>query len=106
MTVTKLPIPRKKPKEPDSRFNLVDDPELVGLCRGVIADGAINLAEAEYIQQWLGERNNLLDTWPAGDLYALLSKVLKDGLLSASEERELCDMLEEVIGDPVSFNIY
>lgn len=106
MTVTKLPDPGKKPKAPDARFNMVDNPELIGLCRGVMADGTINLAEAEYIQQWLGERRNLLETWPACDLYKLLSKVLKDGVLTGQEEQELSEMLEEVIGDPVSLLLY
>ena len=106
MKVTKLPVSGKNPKGPDSRFNLVDDPELIGLCRGVIADGKINLAEAEYLQQWIGERTNLLDSWPASELYKLLTKVLQDGDLSANEERELCDMLDEVIGDPGSLHLY
>lgn len=106
MKVTKLPHASEKQKKPDLPFNEVDHPELVGLCRGVIADGIINLAEAEYIQQWLGERSNLLDTWPANDLYKLLSKVLEDGVLSAKEEQELSVMLEEVVGDPVSLSMY
>ncbi len=106
MTVTKLPDPRRKRQTTDQCFNLVDNPELVGICRGVIADGKVNLAEARYIQQWLGERSNLLDTWPAGELYELLSKVLQDGVLSPGEEQELSAMLEEVIGDPVSLLLY
>ena len=65
MKVTRLNIPKDKQKKPESPFNIVDHPELIGLCRGVIADGTINLAEAEYIHKWLSERSNLLDTWPA-----------------------------------------
>ena len=106
MKVTRLNIPKDKQKKPQSPFNIVDHPELIGLCRGVIADGTINLAEAEYIHKWLSERSNLLDTWPASELYGLLSKVLQDGLLSGAEEKELSAMLEEVVGDPVSLNLY
>jgi hypothetical protein len=102
--VTRLPRAKNKVKKPESPFNVVDHPELMGICRGVIADGAINLAEAEYIHKWLGERTNLLDTWPAGELYKLLEKVLKDGVLSASEEQELNAMLEEVIVDAGSLS--
>ena len=51
-------------------------------------------------------RSNLLDTWPASELYSLLGKVLEDGILSTQEEQELSDMLEEVVGDPVSLNLY
>ena len=106
MKVTKLPIPTEKQKKKESSFNLVDHPELVGLCRGVMADGTINLAEAEFIQKWLDERRNLLDTWPASALHSLLSKVLEDGELSAAEAQELTEMLEEVVGDPVSLIFY
>ncbi len=106
MKVTKLPLSRGKQRKPESPFNVIDHPELIGLCRGVIADGKINLAEAEYIQRWLGERPNLLETWPASELHDLLGKVLKDGALSEQEQQELSDMLEEVVGDPVSLSIY
>lgn len=106
MKVTKLPHAGEKQKITESPFNEVDHPELIGLCRGVIADGTVNLAEAEYIQQWLGERSNLLDTCPASDLYKLLSKVLEDDILSAGEEQELSTMLEEIVGDPVSLCFY
>jgi hypothetical protein len=104
--ITKLPTSTEKQKKTESSFNLIDHPELVGLCRGVMADGTINLAEAEYIQQWLDERSNLLDSWPASALHSLLTKVLKDGELSETEEQELRDMLEEVVGDPVSLIFY
>lgn len=106
MKVTRLPLPKGKPNKPESPFNVIDHPELIGLCRGVIADGMINLAEAEYIQRWLGERPNLLETWPASELHDLLGKVLKDGALSEQEQQELSDMLEEVVGDPVSLSLY
>jgi hypothetical protein len=104
--VTRLNIPKEKQKKAESPFNVIDHPELIGLCRGVIADGNINLTEAKYIHKWLEERSNLLDTWPASELYNLLSKVLQDGVLSTQEEQELGEMLEEVVGDPVSLNLY
>ena len=106
MKVTRLNIPKDKQKAAESPFNVIDHPELIGLCRGVMADGNINLAEASYIYQWLNERSNLLDTWPASELYKLLGKVLQDGKLSTQEEQELSEMLEEVVGDPISLNLY
>ncbi len=106
MKVTRLPLPKGKPNKPESPFNVIDHPELIGLWRGVMAVGNFNLAVAEYIQRWLGARPNLLETWPASELHALLGKVLKDGALSEQEQQELSDMLEEVVGDPVSLSIY
>ena len=106
MAIVKLPSSDGQRKSADDRFNIVDNPELIGLCRGVIADGMINLAEAQYIQEWLAQRPNLLETWPASDLNRLLGKILEDGVLSDREQNELSKMLEEVIGDPSFLHMY
>ena len=106
MAIVKLPSSGGQRKSADDRFNIVDNPELIGLCRGVIADGMINLAEARYIQKWLSEHPNLLETWPACDLNRLLDKILEDGVLSDKEQKELSVMLEEVIGDPSFLHMY
>lgn len=89
-------------KSSDERFNAIDIPELTGLCKGVLADGTINLEEAKFIQRWLLDRRNVLNTWPADVLHKLLGKVLEDGKLSDSEEAELIELLEEISGEPVS----
>jgi hypothetical protein len=106
VAIVKLPSSDGQRKSADDRFNIVDNPELIGLCRGVIADGMINLAEAQYIQEWLAQRPNLLETWPASDLNRLLGKILEDGVLSDREQKELSEMLEEVIGDPSFLHMY
>jgi hypothetical protein len=104
--VIKLPGNKMTERLSNARFDSIDIPELIGLCRGVLADGTINLAEAEFILQWLNERSNVLQTWPADELHRLLCTVLADGTLSEDEETELSELLEEVIGDPVSVLIY
>lgn len=106
MTVIKLPGNKMTERLSNARFDSIDIPELIGLCRGVLADGTINLAEAEFILQWLNERSNVLQTWPADELHRLLCTVLADGTLCEDEETELSGLLEEVIGDPVSVLIY
>ena len=98
---------KKKTAEPsETRFNAIDIPELIGLCKGVLADGTINLREAEFIQRWLLDRTDVLTTWPADVLHKLLGKVLEDGALSAGEETELVELLEEISGEPVSVMFY
>jgi hypothetical protein len=90
----------------EARFNSIDIPELIGLCKGVLADGTINLAEAEFIQGWLKDRNDVLETWPADELHGMLAAVLQDGVISETEEDELMDLLEEITGEPVSVLFY
>jgi hypothetical protein len=107
-TVTLIKLPGNKMTERLSRarFDSIDVPELIGLCKGVLADGTINLAEAEYILHWLKDRSDVLATWPADVLHTLLCRVLEDSALSASEEAELVELLEEITGEPVSVLFY
>jgi hypothetical protein len=89
-----------------ARFDSIDIPELIGLCKGVLADGTVNLSEAKFIFKWLEERSDVLETWPADELYEILGKVLVDGTLSSEEEGELIDLLGEITGEPVSVFFY
>jgi hypothetical protein len=90
----------------EARFNSIDIHELVGLCKGVLADGTINLKEAEFIQNWLLERDDVLQIWPADELHALLGRVLQDGVLTDFEGDALTDLLEEITGEPISVLFY
>jgi len=104
--VIKLPGNNMTERVSDARFNSIDIPELIGLCRGVLADGTINLAEAEFILRWLNERSDVLETWPADELHQRLCSALADGALSEDEKLELSALLEEIIGDPVAVLFY
>lgn len=102
MKIVEFPNRKMSPRLSNARFDSIDIPELIGLCKGVLADGTINLAEAEYIQAWLIERTDVLAVWPANDLAKLLSAALEDGELSAAEEAELIELLEDITGAPAS----
>ena len=106
MTVTKFPGRGMSPRLAEARSNCIDIPELIGLCRGVLADGTINVTEAAFIFKWMKERPEVIKTWPANELHTLLEKVLGDGELSDAEGKELTELLEEVIGDPVALILY
>lgn len=94
------------PRLSEARFNSIDVPELIGLCKGVLADGTINLAEAKFILHWLKDRSDVLGTWPADELYQLLCRVLDDDILSDEETKELVSLLTEISGEPISVLFY
>ncbi len=75
--------------------------ELIGLCRGVLADGAVNIQEATFILQWLNDRPQILKTWPADYLYRILGEILARGGLANEDESELAGLLAEITGAPV-----
>ncbi|APE32342.1 hypothetical protein BOX17_16080 [Halomonas aestuarii] len=75
-----------------------DASELIGLARGVMADGAINQSEAEYLLRWLEERPESLQVWPLSVLFERLRDALEDGHLDADEEADLLGLLLDYTG--------
>lgn len=75
--------------------------ELIGLCRGILADGMVTPGEAEFLLDWLQRNRDVSDRWPANVLYDRISRVLADGEIDAEEERELVETLLHVTGAPV-----
>lgn len=67
--------------------------ELIGLVRGVLADGEVNQAEAEFLEHWMRVNADYIDHWQCAPLYARLQEMLEDGKLDHDEERELLDTL-------------
>jgi len=67
--------------------------ELVGLARGVAADGELNVAEVEFLQKWLAANLAVSDQPLIGTLYRRINEVLSDGQLDADEKTLLLDTL-------------
>ena len=90
----------------EARLNSMDISELIGLCKGVLADGTVNLDEADFILQWLEEYSEVLHLWPANVLHRNLTKMLEEGTLNERDQRVLNDLLTEITGGPVSVLYY
>ena len=72
---------------------------LIGLSKGIVADGIVNQTEAEFLLSWLiqnqGNSNPII--------LNLLSKVavmLEDGVLDEDESEELLSVLRKLTGEP------
>ncbi len=72
--------------------------ELIGLARGVIADGSIAESEARFLADWLARNRAVADSWPASILYERVREMLADGALDPAEQAELLDTLHELVG--------
>lgn len=72
--------------------------ELIGISRGVIADGVVDEQEAIFIGQWIEQHREVADKWPVNVLYARLVEMLKDGILSSDEQKELLATLRDLTG--------
>jgi hypothetical protein len=89
-----------------ARLDCIDISELIGVCKGVLADGEVNLKEASFIYQWLEDYKDVIHIWPANVLYSTLGKVLEDANLTREEETELIKLLREITGAPVVVSFY
>jgi NAD-dependent DNA ligase len=76
--------------------------ELLGLCKGVLADGVVNQLEAEFLAQWLRLNRETSDQWPANILFERVTEMLKDGKLDKEEEGELLGLLMQATGGDAS----
>lgn len=67
--------------------------ELIGIARGMAADGALNQAEVEFLQKWLAANLGISDQPLIRTLYERVSAILSDGIADAEECAELLDTL-------------
>lgn len=75
--------------------------ELIGLCRGVLADGVLAESEVRFLADWLDRHREIADQWPAVVLYKRIQEVLADGVMDSDEERDLLALLMDVTGAPI-----
>ncbi|MEK9870419.1 MAG: hypothetical protein VW831_11855, partial [Gammaproteobacteria bacterium] len=73
--------------------------ELIGICRGVIADGVIDESEAIFLGQWIENHREVADKWPANVVYARVVEMLQDGVLDSGEQMDLLETLRNLTGE-------
>lgn len=72
--------------------------ELIGICKGIIADGSIIQSESEFLLDWMGKNQDAAHQWPANVLYERIAQYLSDGILDKEESNELMDLLKKITG--------
>lgn len=63
--------------------------ELIGLARGLIADGALNSAEVEFLQTWLAANLAISHQPLFATLYDRVREILADGIADPAECQDL-----------------
>lgn len=72
--------------------------ELIGIVKGVMADGMVTQGEVEFLVNWMNTNRHAADQWPAKALYPRLAAVAARGSMSLAEEGELLDLLMKTVG--------
>jgi hypothetical protein len=72
--------------------------ELIGICRGVLADGALVDPEVKFLADWMELNVECSNEWPYTVIYDRIASALADGVVSPAEEKELLALLHKVTG--------
>jgi len=84
---------------PRLRVRLVD--ELVGLAKGIAADGALANSELDYLVRWL-VANQAITSDPLVDaLYRQIRAMLSDGVFTSEEREDLLGILRDFGSHPM-----
>ena len=67
--------------------------ELIGIARGIAADGLLNQTEVAFLHKWLVANVSISDQPVIRTLYARVRDMLSDGVLDAAEQQELLETL-------------
>lgn len=72
---------------------------LIGLSKGITADGKVDQSEAEFLMSWLVTNKHHCDNPIIINLLEKVSAMLEDGFLDAEESAELLSLLKKISGE-------
>jgi hypothetical protein len=75
-----------------------DVDELIGIIKGILADGQVTEDEARFLANWIQIHVAAARAWPARVLYPRLTAALQDDTLTSAEEHELLSLLATCVG--------
>lgn len=76
--------------------------ELIGLSRGLIADGNVNHSEVEFLQTWLAANMEVVENPIINLLYRRVSEIMADGFADADECSDLFDALHAFVDGDIA----
>ena len=72
--------------------------ELLGLAKGLLADGSLSEAEAGLIHAWVANHPDAASHWPVNRLAERLERAFADGRVSPEERSDLAELLAALVG--------
>ncbi|HSG08743.1 MAG TPA: BRCT domain-containing protein [Longimicrobiales bacterium] len=78
--------------------------EMVGVVRGVIADGVVSVDEATQLVRWTRDNPEVAQRWPANMLSRRLELIVRDGRVDARERKHLKAILDQFAENPSGMN--
>ena len=75
-----------------------DVSELLGMAKGMLADGVVDDQEAQYLLRWASQHPEASTKWPVSLIVSRLTHMFTDGRIDDDERLELRDLLSSLIG--------
>jgi hypothetical protein len=72
--------------------------EMLGLAKGVLADGAVTEAEAGLVHTWVTKHPDATEQWPVNILRERLERIFADGAVDEDERSDLSELLGSIVG--------
>lgn len=72
--------------------------EMLGLAKGMLADGIVNEFEARLLHSWALDHPDALSQWPNSLIFSRLRQHFADGAIDDAERVELAALREALIG--------
>jgi hypothetical protein len=76
--------------------------EMLGLAKGMLADGVVNAEETHYLRAWGVNHPDALERWPVNLIFRRLEHYLGDGEIDEAERLELHGLLAALVGGTAS----
>jgi NAD-dependent DNA ligase len=72
--------------------------EMLGLVRGVIADGRVSDEEIDAVRHWLVQNSEVTRVWPISVLAERIARIFSDGVVDERERAELLRLFQQTTG--------
>jgi hypothetical protein len=76
--------------------------ELLGLARGLIADGIVTEAEASLLRDWVGRHPDAVEHWAVRTIHHRLLEHFADGVIDDAERADLRLLLDQLVSGELS----
>lgn len=75
-----------------------DISEMLGLVKGLLADGHVSGEETLLLHDWLDSHPDAVEAWPANMLADRLARIMSDGHIDEEERTDLAELLNQLVG--------
>ncbi|MFY9271023.1 MAG: BRCT domain-containing protein [Candidatus Manganitrophaceae bacterium] len=83
---------------PGARRAERDLSELLGLAKGLLADGEVTEREAAMVREWVEAHPDAVEQWPVSILHGRLRQLYSDGRVDDTERADLAELLGSLVG--------